>query len=210
MKTSTEDRVELISGIENAAKQEADRIVEDAKKIAADKLMSKEMQVNAVKRDMNKKIEQQVSAIEKNNLSAISVERKRIVLKAREKIINNVTDKVREKIALKANDSSYKEILKGWILEAVIGLGEEEAVINGSPKELEIMTDSFLKETEKKYNALTGGNISLKRTDKSPLFAQGIVWASKNNRTAFNNQVPTRLMRYHTKIMKTIHKEFFA
>jgi len=210
MKTSSDDRVELISGIENDAKQEAARIIEDAKKTAADKQMSKEMQITAIKRDADKKIEQQVSIIEKNNLSAISVECKRIVLKIREKIINNVTDKVKEKIGKKAQDSSYPEIVKGWILEAAIGLGEEEAVINGSPKELEIMTDSFLKETEKKYNALTSGNIRLKKSDKNPLFAQGIVLSSKNNRTAFNNQVPTRLMRYQNEIRKIIYKEYFA
>lgn len=210
MKTSSDDRVELISGIENDAKQEAARIIEDAKKTASDKQMSKEMQITAIKRDADKKIEQQVSIIEKNNLSAISVECKRIVLKIREKIINNVTDKVKEKIGKKAQDSSYPEIVKGWILEAAIGLGEEEAVINGSPKELEIMTDSFLKETEKKYNALTSGNIRLKKSDKNPLFAQGIVLSSKNNRTAFNNQVPTRLMRYQNEIRKIIYKEYFA
>ena len=210
MKTSSDDRVELISGIENDARQEAARIIEDAKKTASDKQMSKEMQITAIKRDTDKKIEQQVSTIEKNNLSAISVEQKRIVLKIREKIINNVTDKVKEIIGEKAKDSSYPQIIGSWILEAAIGLGEEEVVINGSPKELEVVTDSFLRETEKKYNVLTGGNIRLKKTDKNPLFAQGIVLSSKDNRTAFNNQVPTRLMRYQSEIRKIIYKEFFA
>lgn len=210
MKTSSDDRVELISGIENDAKQEAQRIIEDAKKTASDKQLSKEMQLNAIKRDADKKIEQQVVVIEKNTLSAISVEKKRIVLKIREKIINNVTDRVREMISAKVNDTSYPEIVKSWILEAAIGLGEQEAVINGSPNELKIMTDSFLRDTEKKYNALTGGNIRLIKSDKNPLFAQGIVLSSKDNRTAFNNQVPTRLMRYQTEIRKIIYKEFFA
>ncbi len=150
MKTSSDDRVELISGIENDAKQEAQRIIEDAKKTASDKQLSKEMQLNAIKRDADKKIEQQVVVIEKNTLSAISVEKKRIVLKIREKIINNVTDRVREMISAKVNDTSYPEIVKSWILEAAIGLGEQEAVINGSPNELKIMTDSFLRDTEKK------------------------------------------------------------
>ncbi|MCL2705345.1 MAG: V-type proton ATPase subunit E [Spirochaetaceae bacterium] len=210
MKTSSGDRAELISGIGNDAKQEAARIIEDAKRTASDKQMSKEMQMNSIKKDTDKKIEQQLASIEKNKLSAISVERKRIELKVREKIVSNVTSKIKEKIAEKAEESSYPEMLKGWILEAAIGLGEEEAVINGSPKELEIMTDSFLRETEKKYNALTGRSVSFKRAEKNPLFAQGIVLSSKNNRTAFNNQVPTRLMRCQTEIMKMIYKEFFA
>ena len=210
MITSSGDKAELISGIENDAKQEASRILEDAKKTVSDKQLSKEMQANSIKRDTDKKIDQQVSVIEKNKLSAISVESKRIELKVREKIVTNITNKVKEKIAEKAESPSYPEILRGWILEAAIGLGEEEAVINGSQKELKIMTDSFLRETEKKYNALTGRNLSLKRTEKNPLFVQGIILLSKDNRTAFNNQVPTRLMRYQSEIMKMIYKEYFA
>ncbi|MCL2481110.1 MAG: V-type proton ATPase subunit E [Spirochaetaceae bacterium] len=210
MKTSSGDRAELISGIGNDAKQEAARIIEDAKKTVSDKQMSKEMQINSIKKDTDKKIDQQLAFIEKNKLSAISVERKRIELKVREKIVSNVTNKIKEKIAEKAEGSSYPEMLKGWILEAAIGLGEEDAVVNGSPKELEIMTESFLRETEKKYSALTGRNVSLKKAEKNPLFAQGIVLSSKDNRTAFNNQVPTRLMRYQPEIMKMIYKEFFA
>ncbi|MCL2791692.1 MAG: V-type proton ATPase subunit E [Spirochaetaceae bacterium] len=210
MKTSSGDRAELISGIEENAKLEAARIIEDAKKTASDKQLSKEMQINSIKRDADKKITQQVAVVEKNNLSAISVEQKRIELKVREKIVTNVTNKIKEKIAKKADDPSYPEIVKGWIVEAAIGLGVDAAVINGSPKELKVMTDSFLKETEKKYNAITGRNISLKKTEKNPLFAQGIVLSSSDNRMAFNNQVPTRLTRYQTEIMKTIYKEFFA
>ena len=210
MKTSSGDRAELISGIGDDAKQEAARIIEDAKKTVSDKQMSKEMQINSIKKDTDKKIEQQLAFIEKNKLSAISVEQKRIELKVREKIVSNVTGKVKAKIAEKAEDPSYPEILKGWVLEAAIGLGEEEAIINGSPKELKIMTDSFIGDAAKKYNALTGRNVILKKAEKNPLFAQGIVLSSKDNRTAFNNQVPTRLMRYQTEVMKMIYKEFFA
>jgi len=210
MKTSSDDRSELISGITLDAKQEAKRIIEDAEKTAADKQMSKEMQIKSIDRDTAKKIEQQVSVIEKNSASAISVEKKRVVLKIREKVINNVVEKVRDIIGEIGKSKDYPEILRGWILDAAIGLGEEEAVINGSAKELEILSDSFLRETEKRYFDLTGGKIHLVKSDKNPLFAQGVVLTSMNSKTAFNNQVPTRLLRYQAEMRKTIHKEFFA
>ncbi len=210
MKTSSEDRSELISGISNDARQEAQRIIEDAEKTASDKQMSKDMQINAITKDTDKKIAQQVGVIEKNSISAISVERKRVALKIREKIINNVIDRVREKIRDKADSPAYPEIIRSWILEAAIGLGEEEAIVNGSVKELEIMTENYLRETEKKYHVLTGGKIKLIKSDKNPLFAQGVVLSSRNNKTAFNNQVPTRLLRYQAEIRKAIHRDFFA
>ena len=210
MKTSSDDRSELISGITLDAKQEAKRIIEEAEKTASDKQMSKDMQIKSIDRDTAKKIEQQVAVIEKNSASAISVEKKRVVLKIREKVINNVIEKVRDIIGEIGKSKDYPEILRGWILDAAIGLGEDEAVINGSVKELEILSDSFLRETEKRYFDLTGGKIHLVKSDKNPLFAQGVVLTSRNNKTAFNNQVPTRLLRYQAEMRKTIHKEFFA
>ena len=89
-------------------------------------------------------------------------------------------------------------------------LGENVVEVNGSKRELDIMTDSYIKDVEKKYHDLTGGKISIKKSDENPLFAQGIVLTSINHKTAFNNQVPTRLLRYQSEMRKTIHSEFFA
>ncbi len=210
MKASSEDRSELIAGIKKDAEEEAKRIIEDAERTASDKIQAKEMQIKSIERDTKKKIDQQVSAIEKNSISSIKVEQKRIALQIREKIISTVIDKVREKIRDKTETDEYKDILKGWILEAAVGLGEEEVEINGSKTELTVMTDSYIRDVEKKYNDLTGGKITIRKSDKNPLFAHGIVLTSLNHKTAFNNQVPTRLLRYQSDMRKTIHNEFFA
>ena len=210
MKTSSEDRSELIAGIKRDAEAEAKRIIEDAEKTASDKMQAKEMQIKSIERDAAKKAGQQISVIEKNSISSIKVEKKRIALQIREKLINTVIDKVRDKIRAKADSDEYKEILKGWILEAAVGLGEQEVEVNGSKRELDIMTDSYIKDVEEKYRDLTGGSIKIIRSDKNPLFAQGIVLTSVNHKTAFNNQVPTRLLRYQSEMRKTIHSEFFA
>ena len=107
------------------------------------------MQIKSIERDTAKKIERQVSIIEKNSISSIKVEKKRIALQIREKLINSVIEKVRDKIREKADTAEYEKILIGWILEAAVGLGEDEVEINGSVRELEIMTDSYIKDVEK-------------------------------------------------------------
>ena len=210
MKSSSEDRSELIAGIRRDAEAEAQRIIEDAEKTAADKMQAKEMQIKSIERETAKKADRQINVIEKNSISSIKVEKKRIALQIREKLINTVIDKVQDKIRAKADSDEYEEILKGWILEAAVGLGEEKVEVNGSKRELEIMTDSYIKDVEQKYHDLTGGKIEILKSDKNPLFAQGIVLTSVNHKTAFNNQVPTRLLRYQSEMRKTIHSEFFA
>lgn len=209
MKTSTGDRTELVSGIKADAEKEALQLVADAGKTVSDKALAKEMQIKAIKRDTAKKIEQQVSVIEKNSHSSISVEKKRVALKVRETVINNVFALVKEKIESKMDDPNYPEVVRGWILEAAIGLGEDKAIVNGGAKELSIMDDNFLRETEERYTDLTDGKIKLQKSDKNPLFAQGVVLSSENNKTAFTNQVPTRLLRYQADIRKTIYNEIF-
>ncbi len=210
MKTSSEDRSELIAGIHSDAEAEAKRIIADAEKVASDKMQAKEMQIKAIEREAAKKIEQQVGIIEKNSISAIKVEKKRIALKIREKLINKVVEIIREKIREKAGTDEYSDILKGWLIEAAIGLGEEKVEVNGSARELDLMTDSYLRDVEKQYHDLTGGKLTIKKAAENPLFAQGIVLTSINHKTAFNNQVPTRLLRYQSEMRKTIHSEFFA
>ncbi len=210
MKSSSEDRSELIAGIKRDAESDAERIIKDAERTASDKIQAKEMQIKSIERDTAKKIELQVSKIEKNSISSIKVEKKRIALQIREKLINSVIDKVRDKIREKADTAEYEKILIGWILEAAVGLGEDEVEINGSVRELEIMTESYIKDVEKQYHDLTGGKIKIKKSEANPLFAQGIVLTSLNHKTAFNNQVPTRLLRYQSEMRKTIHSEFFA
>lgn len=210
MKTSSEDRSELIAGIRRDAESEAERIIKDAEKTVADKIQAKDMQIKSIERDTAKKIDRQLNIIEKNSISSIKVEKKRIALQIREKLINTVIDKVKDKIREAADTDRYKDILKGWILEAAIGLGEEEVEVNGSTRELEIMTESYIKDVEKQYHDLTGGKIKIHKSEANPLFAQGIVLTSMNHKTAFNNQVPTRLLRYQSEMRKTIHSEFFA
>ncbi len=61
---------------------------------------------------------------------------------------------------------------------------------------------------KKKYHDLTGGKISIKKSDENPLFAQGIVLTSINHKTAFNNQVPTRLLRYQSEMRKLFTANF--
>ncbi len=60
MKSSSEDRSELIAGIKRDAEAEAKRIIEDAEKTASDKMQAKEMQIKSVERDAAKKIDQQI------------------------------------------------------------------------------------------------------------------------------------------------------
>lgn len=209
MSTTINDKSDLLISIIRDSEKDAEKIIADAEKSAEEKNKVKISMVASILKNGRKKAENQIEMIKKNNLSAVSVEEKRIALKVREKIIDQVIEKIKIDIAKLVDSAKYPEIIEGWLIEAALGLGEEEVEVNGSVKELDIMTPSFLKGVQKKYKDLTGRRIVYKKTSSNPLLAQGIVLTSLNRKTAFNNQVPTRLLRYQSEIRKAIYDKFF-
>jgi vacuolar-type H+-ATPase subunit E/Vma4 len=209
MKEQMESKRELIKGIEQDAKQEAERVVAEAEKEAEARRKACGIQVESIVDEAKKKAHSQSEAIMSANKSNIKVETRRIFLKRRGDIIKNIINKVEEKLAQKIKSSAYKEILVNWIVEAVIGLNTDKAVINASGQELKLIDNEVIKSACKKIESLIHKKVELSFDVKNPLVAQGVVLYTEDKKMAFNNQVPTRLLRYQSEIRKLIYEELF-
>jgi vacuolar-type H+-ATPase subunit E/Vma4 len=119
-------------------------------------------------------------------------------------------DKVEKKLSLMIDNTNYRAVLEDWIVEAVIGLGAESALLNASEKERALIERNLLSETAEKVFAKTGSKVTLQLTSDLPLKSQGIVLTAANGRTAFNNQVKTRISRKEREIQMKIYKTLFA
>ena len=73
-----------------------------------------------------------------------------------------------------------------------------------------LIDDSLLSEAMEKIRAQSGRKIELKLSDGQPLNSQGIVLTAADGRTAFNNQVKTRMLRNQRKIQALIYKSILA
>lgn len=208
-KGTTIDRQKLIKSIEEDAKQEAERIIKEAKVYVTERRKAAEGQVERIKGEAGKKAEQQIQKIEKNNESAIAVETHRITLKAREQVISSVLREVEKRLQEMIDEPEYREILLGWIVEAAVGLNATEAEVNVSVKEQKYLTESLLKEAESIVHELFLKNVRLFISKEDLLLSQGVVLTAKEGRTAFNNQLKNRLLRYGTEIRKLIQRELF-
>jgi vacuolar-type H+-ATPase subunit E/Vma4 len=209
MKEQAENKIELIKGIEQDAKQEAECVVAEAEKEAEARRKACGVQVESILDEAKKKAQNQSQAIMSANKSNIKVETRRIFLKRRGDIIKNIINKVEEKLAQKIKSSAYKEILVNWIVEAVIGLNTDKAVINVSQKELKLIDNDVIKSACRKIESLVHKKVELTCDSKNPLVAQGVVLYTEDKKMAFNNQVPTRLLRYQSEIRKLIYEELF-
>ncbi len=198
---------DLIAGIEKTARNEADILTSEGEKEVNRIHAAAELQIANILKEARQKSEDQAKKIKKNTDSTITAETRRNSLKVCNQNINATLDKVREKLESIIETPEYRQILIWWIIEAAIGLYEPEAEVNASAREMAIIDDSLLGNAEEKIYEITGLRVKMKKSRDNPLPAQGVVIKSESGRTAFNNQVSTRILRYQSEIRKIIYKE---
>ena len=63
---------------------------------------------------------------------------------------------------------------------------------------------------EKRIKKILGFGVVLKVSEEQPLHAQGVVLTAQDGRTAFNNQIHTRMLRKQREIRKHIYDNLFT
>lgn len=206
----TPDGAAIISGIEADARTEEQQIIKEAEDQAAEKRKYNEKKIESLLNDAHKEAREQAEAVKKKMISGVQLELKRRSMSIRGAVMRDIMDKVEKKLDSMSGDTSYRSILINWITEAAIGLDAKSARINASEKELVFINDQLISEVTEKIRAITGKEISLQLSDALPLQFQGVVLTAADGRTAFNNQVKTRMLRKEREIRMAIYNTLFA
>lgn len=199
----------LISGIESNAMEESKRTIKEAEKQAAERKKYLEQQVGSILREAHEKARAESDAIKNKLLSGVDVEIKRKKMQYRDKILNEIQDRVKKELRSLIEKDGYREALIYWITEAMIGLGVESAFVNASAAEKSIINERLLDEAEKMVKNITGRGVKLKLSGEPPAGSQGVVLTAEDGRTAFKNRVDVRLLRKQQQITKLIYQKLF-
>jgi vacuolar-type H+-ATPase subunit E/Vma4 len=210
MEETENGRKSLIASIEKDAQAEADTILADAQKLADEQKAYGEKQAGMILKKAQKQAAQQSEAVKKKILAGIDIEVKRKVMRAQDSLLNMVLDRVEEQLHALVRDKHYRDILLNWVVEAAIGLNTDAAVISASGDELAFINKTFLAEAEKKVKSYTGRRVALSLSTTPQNRLQGINLTAKDGRTAFNNQVRTRIARRQREIRKRIYDMLFG
>jgi vacuolar-type H+-ATPase subunit E/Vma4 len=200
----------LISGIEQDAQQEAEKILKEAKKRAAELRKYTEKQIESILREAEEKARTQSGAIKNKVLSGVEIEVKRKSLYLKEKMFAEVLGRVKEEFKKLIPLPSYRTVLLNWIVEAAVGLGADEAIVSTSKNEEHLIDETLLRRAEKQVKEISGRGVKLRRSQNSGGTQQGIIITASNRRMAFNNQVATRLLRYQREIRNLIYSQLFG
>jgi vacuolar-type H+-ATPase subunit E/Vma4 len=221
---------ELISGIESDAEQEAQRILSQAEKEAAENRAGMENQVRTILREAGEKAGAQAEAAARKILSGVEVEVRRKLLQGQYRVLSEVLEKVRARMRDLAKGGEhresdggalrYREVLKSWIVEAMIGLGSERAEVSASALDLPYLDETLLAEASERVRKLTGRTVELSiaagktggagdAASADNTGGQGVVLTDRERRIAFNNRVDTRLLRKERRIQALIYDSLF-
>lgn len=200
----TEGKSRLLTGIERDARAEAEQIRAEAEKAAAERRKAAEAQALAIREEARRKAAEAARGIARQGEQAATVEARRTALRAREQISQRTVAEASKKLAGMVGRPEYRAVLKGWIVEAVLGLNVAEAEVLASGLEMAQIDDELLGEAAAEAARLSGAPVTLRRSAAQPLQGQGVVVTSKDGKTAFNNQVATRLARYQSEVRKLI------
>ena len=210
MEPAEREKAALIADIEADALKEAEAIVRDAQTRVAEKKKYADKQIESLLAEARNKAREQAEAIRKQAASAAELEVKRRFMRLRTQVVEDVLAQVEEKLAARIGDGDYRSVLVDWIAEAAIGLGVESAEVNASQKERALIDDRLLQEVGEKVRTETGKAVTLTLPAAQPLTSQGVILTAADGRTAFNNQVKTRMLRNQRRIRALIHDALFA
>lgn len=210
MEPAEKDKAALISGIETEARVEEQQIIKEAEKKADEKRKYAEKKIESMLNDARQEAKEKAQKVKSKILSSLKLEIKRRSMQAQDIVMQDVLDKVERKMFTMISDTSYRSVLISWITEAAVGLDAESAHINASEKERMLIDDNLLSEAMKEIHTRSGRKVELTLSDGQPLKSQGIVLTAADGRTAFNNQVKTRMLRNQRKIRSQIYKSILA
>jgi len=210
MESVEKEKAALISGIETDARAEEEKIIKEAENQAAEKRKYSEKKVESLLNDARKKAEEQAETVKRKMISGVKIEVKRCSMHVRDTVMQDIMDRVEKKLNSMIDDTNYKSVLVNWITEAAIGLDAEAAQVNASEKERLLINDQLLLEVKEKIHKRTGRQVALTLSDAQSLKSQGVVLTAADGRTAFNNQVKTRILRNQREIRTLIYNALFT
>lgn len=183
----------LLNGINLEAKEKAEKILADSQKRIDEIIVQSNHKIEKELVKEDKEFENRVLIENLKVKSAKKAAERKVQLELLEKQYNLLFSTVKENVYKMLEGESGKRLLEKWMLEAVLGLGLDEAKISFSASNP--ISEEMLRKVEKK--AKEEYNLALKlQLDTRRLIVPGVVATSLDGKVSFNNQVDVRMRRF--------------
>lgn len=206
MEEHSSDAEDIVAGILADADAEAARMLAEAGAYAAQAAARAADQAATIAREAAAKAEAQAAVILADTLAKATIESRKRSLRLQESLSGVIAERAASTIAAMVAGPGYRDVLRLWIVEAVIGLSSEAATVNASMAELPLIDEELLRKAEAEALAATGKATALRRVEGDPVIGQGVYVLAEGGRLAYDNRVATRFERNKAEIRKLIYE----
>jgi len=200
----------LIASIQSDALAEQEKIVQEAKTLAAEKKADGQRKAEDLLKKSQEAAAVQAAGLWRKITASADLEIRRRALQIRQELVLDIQNRVLKKFAAMISEPNYRTMLIDWIAEAAVGLDAAEAKVNASASERRLIDEHLLAQAAQQAYQRQGKAVTLTLSDAEPLEGQGISLTAGNGRIAYNNQIQTRMLRKQSQINLLIHDALFA
>ncbi|MDC7236904.1 MAG: V-type ATP synthase subunit E [Sphaerochaetaceae bacterium] len=193
----------LLKGISLEAQEKAAKILAEAQNRVDEIIVQSSHKIEKELAKEDKEFENLLVVENLKVKSAKKAAERKVQLEALQKQYDFLYTSVKEEIYKLLDGKEASTYLEKWMLEAVLGLGLDEAKIAFSASYP--ITEEMLKKVEK--TAKKEYNLTLKlQLDTRRLVVPGVVATSLDGKVSFNNQVDVRMRRFDRDIKIAIQE----
>lgn len=195
--------------IEAQSQNEAAEILKQAEGEVRSIIKQAEAEAANIRSHILEGAKKQAGQVRRRILSGVQLEIKKQQLRNREKLMDQVLDRVRRELEAFRSDPAYRNVLIRWALEGMNAVESDSVILICGKKEADILNGAAMKAILGGMKKETGRTVhaSIETSDTKE---GGILVLSSDRRVRFDNRFPARLRRMEQEIRLEVAKTVFA
>ncbi|WP_319478169.1 V-type ATP synthase subunit E family protein [Marispirochaeta aestuarii] len=203
---SADTGLPILDGILGEAGVEAERIRSEAEQKAEELKQSTENQCRRILEEARQRAEAQRRSVLKAGETAVAAELRRIELRARERLNEELLEQLRKRLLQLEQSPGYRDICRELIAEAAEGIGTAKVLVC-VPSSGKGRIDRELLAEAQELLSRRGLKTALELQEDDTATGPGIVCRDPSGRMVFDNRFEARMRRLRRELVRIIAGE---
>ncbi len=204
---TTNDTSALVEGILAETEEKITKARREAEEYETRRLGSARAQAEALLAEAEKEASLRATEIIAAAEAKLATEKTRSGLLFREALMREAVNLARLDFGKSRERPDYAERLLSWAVEAALGVGSQEVVLDAAEYERSLLTEQMLREAEKLAGKIGGAETRIRLSDRAPLAEAGVRASSPDGRLVYDNTADARFSRMEGKIRSVVREE---
>ena len=200
------DATPFVDEISRSAAEETDKVLSRAKRTAETRLDEARKQVGTEVDQILAAAKARAETERRRILSDLSLETKKITLKARGELVEDVLGQVRARLERTRGTPEYRAMLKAFILEGIRALDRSDVTVSVSASDAAMANGAFFDEVAREC----GRPVKITPAANLDEKAMGAVVRAGDGSVLFDNTIEARMDRLADELQLIVSREVFT